>query len=66
MQRIRSALLTVEIRWLIKSTVIFFALWDKPSSTFASVEASSALVQSSRISIDGFFSRALAMDSLSR
>ena len=54
--------MTVEILWLIRSTVMWDACSRRPRRTEASVEASKALVQSSRIRMFGRRSRALAME----
>lgn len=62
-QRIRSVRITVEIRWLMSSTVMPEHCFRSMESTEASVVASRALVQSSRMRIRGFFKRARARES---
>ena len=59
--KMRSASCTLEIRWEIISFVVPGILVEKACRILASVAVSTALVESSKISILGFFSKARAM-----
>ena len=55
--------MTEVIRWAMISFVVSFKVVEKLSRIFVSVAVSTALVESSRIRIFGFFRSALAMHS---